>query len=102
MWAAAPSPGIGALSGETPRNSAEKINGINKSHLVDGRPRVRPLISLLLKLAFNVLCDATREKCRVNWCHAPAADITFFLFSFFSHSGGKYEPGVTSCRHPRL
>lgn len=71
-----------SLSGETPRNSEEKINGINKSHLVDGRPRVRPLISLLLKLPFNVLCDATREKCRVNGCHAPAADITFFFFFF--------------------
>lgn len=77
-WAA---PGIGALSGEAPQNSEEKINGINENHLVDRRPWVRPLISLLLKLPFNVLCDATREKCRVNGCHAPTADITFFFLT---------------------
>lgn len=56
-----------------------KINGINKNQLVNGRARVRPLISLLLKLPFNVLSDATHEKCQVNWCHGPAVDITFTL-----------------------
>lgn len=83
-WAAAATAGTGGFSGETPPNSEVKTNGINKSHLVDGWPRVRPLISLLLKLPLNALCDATREKCRVNWCHAPVADITSYLyFSIF-------------------
>lgn len=83
-WAGTLIQGFGAHTrskhfGETLQNSGEKINGINKSRLVNGRARVRRLISLLLKLLFNVLSDATHEKCRVNWCHGPAVDITFTL-----------------------